>query len=627
MIEAISNQRVPFACIVIGTVFLLTSMLADPARPLVLIPIAICGVPIVYGAVIGVVKDRDITADVLVSVAIVASVLIGEYEAAAEIAVIMQVGAFLEDATVNHANSSLMRLLEIGPRTSRVVRDGIECSVETSEVAVGDVVRVTPGEIIPVDGEVISGSTSVNNSMLTGESIPVDVSMGDRVSSGTVNMYGSIDIMVDRAGDDSTLSRMARLIENADAGKSRIVRTADRWARYIVVVAFAVSIASYIFTGDLYRSVTVLVVFCPCALILATPTAIMAASGNLSRKGIMVKDGGALERLASVDTMLMDKTGTLTMGRVVSHGFVDTGGFGVDRLERLVASVESRSEHPIGKAIAQSIPPGILGETSDFEYVPGRGVSGTVDGMRVSAGNRAFMEERCPEGLDHTASKAAEDTGGVSTVVFAGVDGKTVGYVRLSDVIRDSSGCTVTGLRDLGIRTIMLTGDVQGVARRTADVLGMDDVVWECLPEDKLRAVMGMETDHDVCMVGDGINDAPSLKRASVGIAMGGVGNDMATDASDIVFVDDDISRLPGIVRISRRTLTTIKVGIAFSLILNTIAMVLAVLGLMGPVAGALVHNVGSVIVIIGAAMLLRYDCWGDRGCFGVSGRGSGTAA
>ena len=615
--DAISEQKIPFACIVIGIAALLASFLAEWAWPIVFVPILICGVPIVWGAIVGVVREHDITADVLVSVAIVASVLIGEYDAAAEIAIIMQIGGFLEEATVNHANASIMRLVGMRPVTARVVREGHEATVPVEEVVLGDTVRVIPGEIVPVDGVVLSGTTSVNNSILTGESVPRDVAPGDRVSSGTVNMFGSVDISVDRVGDDTTIARMTRIIENADAGKSRVVRTADRWAVYIVIIAFTVAILSYLAFQDIYRSVTVLVVFCPCALILATPTAIMAAAGNMSKRGILVKDGGAVERMASVDTILMDKTGTLTTGEIVCHGFTSTdAATDAEIIERFVSAVESRSEHPLGRAIA-SAHGGDMEPVEDFAYIPGRGVSGTVRGSRVTAGNEGLMRELCPENLDATLGSAAKVRDKGYTVVFSGIDGRTVGFAVLSDTLKRDSAETVSELKGLGIRTVMLTGDNRHVARRIADSLGMDDVVWECLPEDKLRTVVSMEGERTTCMVGDGINDAPALKRADVGIAMGGIGNEMATESADIVFVDDNVSKIGGVVRLSRRTLLTIKAGITFSIVLNSVAMILAVFGLMGPIAGALVHNIGSVIVIIMAALLLRYECWpspgGDR--------------
>ena len=624
--DAISEQKIPFACIVIGIAALLASFLAEWAWPIVFVPILICGVPIVWGAIVGVVKEHDITADVLVSVAIVASVLIGEYDAAAEIAIIMQIGGFLEEATVNHANASIMRLVGMRPATARVVREGHEATVPVEEVVLGDTVRVIPGEIVPVDGVVLSGTTSVNNSILTGESVPRDVAPGDRVSSGTVNMFGSVDISVDRVGDDTTIARMTRIIENADAGKSRVVRTADRWAVYIVIIAFTVAILSYLAFQDIYRSVTVLVVFCPCALILATPTAIMAAAGNMSKRGILVKDGGAVERMASVDTILMDKTGTLTTGEIVCHGFTSTdAATDAEIIERFVSAVESRSEHPLGRAIA-SAHGGDMEPVEDFAYIPGRGVSGTVRGSRVTAGNEGLMRELCPENLDATLGSAAKVRDKGYTVVFSGIDGRTVGFAVLSDTLKRDSAETVSELKGLGIRTVMLTGDNRHVARRIADSLGMDDVVWECLPEDKLRTVVSMEGERTTCMVGDGINDAPALKRADVGIAMGGIGNEMATENADIVFVDDDVSKIGGVVRLSRRTLFTIKAGITFSIVLNSVAMVMAVFGLMGPIAGALVHNIGSVIVIIMAALLLRYECWPSPGS-DRTGPGGSTAS
>lgn len=626
MKDAILDQKVPFACIAVGAAALFASFAAEWAWPLVFVPILICGVPIVWGAIVGVVREHDITADVLVSVAIVASVIIGEYDAAAEIAIIMQIGGFLEEATVNHANASIMRLAGMRPTTARVVRGGTEEVVPVEQVVLGDTVRIVPGETVPVDGIVVSGSTSIDGSVLTGESVPRDVGPGDRVSSGTMNMYGSVDVTVDRVGEDTTIARMTRIIESADAGKSKVVRTADRWAVYIVVIAFAVAILSYVAFRDIYRSVTVLVVFCPCALILATPTAIMAAAGNMSKRGILVKDGGAVERMASVDTVLMDKTGTLTTGEVVCHGFASTvPDVDPDTLGRYVSAVEARSEHPLGRAIASSCEeehPDVEG----FEYVPGRGVSGIVDGVTVTAGNEGLMRERCPENLDATLEAAVSAQEDGYAVVLAGIDGRTVGFARLSDTVKEDSARAVSDLRGLGLRTIMVTGDSRHVARRTAESLGLDDVVWECLPEDKLRTVSSIEEGGSVCMVGDGINDAPSLRRADVGIAMGGIGNELATESADIVFVDDDVSKLGGVVRLSRRTLLTIRAGIAFSIALNSIAMVLAVFGLMGPIAGALVHNIGSVIVIVMAAMLLRYECWRPSGAVKPTPRTSPTA-
>ena len=607
--EAIIGQKSEFTLIVIGAICIFISLLTDSFGWLLFIPIAICGIPIIWGAIIGVVFERDITADVLVSVAIVASVIIGEYEAAAEVAVIMQIGGFLEEATVSHANSCIAHLRGMKPTEARVIRDGKEEMVDPESLHVRDIVRILPGETVPADGRVSEGTSSIDVSIITGESTPVDVTAGDRVSAGTVNMYGSVDVEVDRVGKDSTLARMARLIEEADANKSRIARTADRWAVYIVVTAFAVSVVTYLLTQDIYRSVTVLVVFCPCALILATPTAIMAAAGNLSKHGILVKDGGALENLSSVDTVMMDKTGTLTAGKVqcVAVRSMDptlTDG----ELAGLVASVESRSEHPLGKAITEFT--GSWDAPEDFIYVPGLGVNGTVGGWEVFAGNRSFLRDSCPECFDAVEEEVSRQEEDGFTVVLIGIDGRTVGYAALSDTLRPSSRFAISQMKTQNIKSILITGDSRQAAQRTSGLLGMDDVIWECLPSDKLRIVSKIDCNNNGCMIGDGVNDAPSLKKATVGIAICNANNDLAMESSDIVFMNDDLSRLPGLIRMAKRTLLTIRIGIAFSLILNTVAMALAVLGIIGPIVGALVHNIGSVIVIIASAMLLRYDPW-----------------
>ncbi|MDO5862171.1 MAG: cation-translocating P-type ATPase [Thermoplasmata archaeon] len=608
--EEIQRQKLPFAAIVIGAACVILALLFEWAEPLYFVVILICGIPIIWGAIMGVLEDHDITADVLVSIAIVAAVLIGEYESAADVAVIMQIGAFLEEATVNRANSQLVKLEGLTPNVARVVSGGRDETVPIEKVRLGDTVRIAPGEIIPVDGVVAVGSSSVDTSMLTGESVPVDIAPGDSVSSGTTNMFGSIDVTVDRVGEDATAARMARMLELASANRSRIVRTADRVAVYIVVIALSVAILTYLFTMDAVRAVTVLVVFCPCALILATPTAIMAAAANMSTRGVLVKNGGALEALAGVDTVLMDKTGTLTTGTMSCMGFESTSDVSAEEIAHLVSSLESRSEHPLGKAIAKY--GNGNSEVEGFEYLPGQGVKGTVDGRSVVAGNARMMADACPEGLDTARVRGSLAESDGYTVIYAGIDGRTVGIAMVADTVRNGSAATISELRDLGLETIMLTGDNGTVAKKVSSSLGMDDVVWECLPEDKLKTVEAISKDHRTCMIGDGINDAPSLKLADVGISMGGIGSRIARDSSDIVFMKDDVSKLPGVIRLSRRTLLTIKVGIAFSLILNTLAMVMAVMGWMGPVAGALVHNIGSVIVIIAAAMLLKHDCWSD---------------
>ncbi|WP_417175223.1 heavy metal translocating P-type ATPase, partial [Adlercreutzia sp.] len=319
------------------------------------IAIVLCGAPIILGAVIGLVTEFDIKADVLVSLALIAAVAIGEDFAAGEVALIMQLGALLEDLTVAKARAGIERLVHLSPRTARIVRDGVETVVAAEDVQVGDVLRVLPGETVAVDGTVLEGRTSIDESVMTGESLPVDKAPGDEVKSGTVNQFGAFDMRAQRVGEDSSLARMIELVQSADAGKAKIVRLADRWATWIVVIALTAAAGTWLVTGEIIRAVTILVVFCPCALVLATPTAIMAAIGNVTKLGVLVREGDALERLAKVRKVAFDKTGTLTYGRpeVVAVGTIEGSKVDEEQLYSLVASAESMSEHPLGKAVVR----------------------------------------------------------------------------------------------------------------------------------------------------------------------------------------------------------------------------------------------------------------------------------
>ena len=677
----------------------------DPAW----IAIALCGLPIILEAVIGLVTAFDIKADVLVSLALIASVAIGEYFAAGEVAVIMQLGGLLEELTVARARAGIERLVDLTPTTARVVQNGSERIVDAAEVREGALVRVLPGETVPVDGVIVDGQTSIDESVMTGEPIPVDKAVGDEAKSGTVNQFGAFTMRATNVGEDSSLARMIRLVQSADAGKAKIVRLADRWATWIVVIALASAAVTWLVTGEIIRAVTILVVFCPCALVLATPTAIMAAIGNLTKLGVLVREGDALERLAQVKRVTFDKTGTLTHGapRVVSvrafsapavanghghegccghhahgadhvHGGVGcehAGGIslppvlGERELYALAAGAERLSEHPLARAIvegfrrgddlgaksasstleqpvgagvangnaadagagttnesaactvakpasrnaagadASTATAGVLEtppEAHDFAMVPGRGVEATVDGRRVLAGNAEFMRERGVRGFVASVARAYEDEG--CTVVHVAVDGFAAGFVALADTVREGASATVAEIKQLGITPVLLTGDHAQAARHIAAQVGVKDVQADCLPEDKLAAIDVYEqAGEPVCMVGDGINDAPALKRAHVGVAMGGVGSDIAVDAADIALVRDDLAAVPHLLALSKRMMTTIRLNMTFSMTLNFAAIVLAMLGILNPVVGALVHNAGSVIVIANSALLLRW--------------------
>lgn len=574
------------------------------------VAIVLCGIPIVLEALIGLITAFDIKADVLVSLALIAAVLIGEDFAAGEVAFIMQLGALLEDVTVARARAGIEKLVHLTPQTARLLLPDGENIVPAGQVRVGDRLRVLPGESIPVDGVITSGQTSINQAVMTGESLPVDKTVGDEVSSGTVNQYGAFEMRATKVGEDSSIQRMIRLVQSADAGKARIVGLADRWATWIVVVALTAAALTWLITGEIIRAVTILVVFCPCALVLATPTAIMAAIGNATRHGFLVREGDALERLAAVRKIAFDKTGTLTYGtpRVVA---VASNLAGLDRagLYALAAGAEQLSEHPLGKAVVAGYREENSGEIApaeSFEMLPGRGVSAVVDGRRVLAGNPQLLADHGVAVSPDAERQRLLEEG--ATMIYVAVDGVFAGYLALSDTLRAESAATIAALEAAGVRPVLLTGDHESAAGAIAARLGIREVRAGCLPEDKLEEIGRWQRDGvHVCMIGDGVNDAPALKKADVGIAMGGVGSDIAVEAADIALVDDKVKELPHLMALSRRMMTTIRMNLTFSMGLNFLAIFLAMAGTLNPVVGALVHNAGSVAVILNSALLLKW--------------------
>lgn len=569
------------------------------------VSVILCGIPIIMEAVIGLLSSFDIKADVLVSIALIASLCIGETFAAGEVAFIMQLGALLEEMTVAKARAGIEKLVHLTPQTARIITDGKEKIVPSEEVKVGDILRVIPGETIPVDGVIISGQTSVNQAVMTGESLPVDKTVGDEVSSGTVNQFGAFEMKASKVGEDSSIQRMIKLVRSADAGKAKIVGIADRWATWIVIIALTAAALTWIFSGEIIRAVTILVVFCPCALVLATPTAIMAAIGNATKHGFLVREGDALERLAAVDRITFDKTGTLTYGTPEVVDVISLSEYDSDEVYAFAASAEQNSEHPLGKAILRCY--GKTPVTAEhFNMIPGEGVTAVVDGKSVKAGNMMLMGEE-PLTSEQTAEVEKYLNKG-STVVYVSVDNVLAGYIVLSDTIRSESSEMISSLNDLGVQPVLLTGDNNNAATSIANKLNIQQVYSACLPEDKLSHIEDLQHEgNKVCMIGDGINDAPALKKANVGIAMGGVGSDIAVDAADIVLVDDEIKELPHLFSLSKKMMSTIKLNLSFSMGLNFLAIVLAITGLLGPVIGALVHNAGSVIVILNSSLLLKW--------------------
>ena len=600
------------AFLVLGGVSLLFSFFGtfpvDPAW----LAILLCGIPILKEAAVGLVTRFDIKADVLVSLALIASVAIGEIFAAGEIAFIMQLGSLLEELTVARARAGIEKLVHLTPRTARRLTPDGEETVPAEAVAVGDVLRVLPGETIPVDGVVRSGQTAVNQAVMTGESLPVDKGPGDEVFSGTVNQFGAFEMEAAKVGEDSSIQRMIRLVQSADAGKAKIVGIADRWATWIVVIALTAAALTWLITGQVIRAVTILVVFCPCALVLATPTAIMAAIGNATRHSFLVREGDALERLARVGKAAFDKTGTLTCG-VPEVAAVRALSPEVDEAQvyAWLARAERSSEHPLGKAVVRCWREKTGEEPApadSFRALPGRGLKAELDGRSILAGNRKLLEEAGVTIPPEAEARAGAFLSQGCTLIWLAADGVPAGFAALADTVRKEAGDTIAGLRAAGVEPVLLTGDNERAAAHIAGELSIGEYRSGCLPEDKLNWIdQAQRAGTQVCMVGDGINDAPALKKAFVGIAMGGVGSDIAVDAADIALVNDDIKELPHLIALSRRMMSTIRLNLTFSMALNFAAIVLAMTGILNPVVGALVHNAGSVAVILNSSLLLKW--------------------
>jgi len=603
---------------IIGGIFLVASLilmlmnitvLFDPAWVTVLI----CGLPLLYLAISRIIFNKGISkisSALLISIAMIASIVIGELFAAGEVAFIMAIGGILEDKTAQRARKGIKQLISLAPERGRRIVDGNEEMTPVEEIKKDDVLRVLPGEAVPVDGEIISGNTSVDQSIITGESLPVDKTAGDSVFCGTINRFGSIDIKATKVGEDSSLQKLIRMVQEAENNKAPMQRIVDKWAAWLVPVALAIAVITYLITWDIVRAVTILVVFCPCALALATPTSIMAAIGQATKHGVIIKSGDALERMGKVDTVAFDKTGTLTHGNLAVSDVIsfDTGMSDNDLLS-LTASAESYSEHPLGKAIVTHAKE--LGVTiqpiSDFRMIPGKGVSAGVGGRNVLCGSSSWLRENSVEiGDNISASLERLRKQGKATVLVSN-GGNCKGIVALSDTLRAAAKNMVQELKQTRATAVLLTGDNRQAADYFAEQVGIESVYAELLPAQKVERIQELQKEgRNVCMIGDGVNDAPALKTADVGVAMGSMGSDIAIEAADIALMGDDISKIPYLKRLSNATVKLIKFNISLSMLINFAAIILSVLALLNPITGALVHNVGSVLVVLNAALL--YD-------------------
>jgi heavy metal translocating P-type ATPase len=582
----------------------------DPAWGAVIIS----GIPLVYLAISRLINEKWISSALLITIAMVASLLIGQIFAAGEVAFIMALGALLEDYTVDRAKNGLKKLINLTPQKGRKVittpNASYEEIVNVDEIKLKDTLRVLPGEVIPVDGKIIKGNTSIDQSIMTGESLPVDKKENDEVFCGTMNLYGSIDIEATSLGEDSSLQKLIDMVKEAENKQAPTQRIADKWATWLVPVALFIAIAAYFFTGDIIRAVTVLVVFCPCALILATPTSIMAAIGQATKYGVMIKSGEALENLGKTNTIAFDKTGTLTYGDLEVSNIIPTKeNLTKEELIKTTAISELRSEHPLAKAIIKYTKENNLeiSEPEEFMMIPGKGVKSSINNQEIYCGNINFIKENSIK-IDEKIKLIMDDltNQGKANIIVANSN-ETLGVIALSDTLREDAKEMIENLQALNTNIVLLTGDNIQAANYFSKQVGISNVHADLLPNDKVSEIQKIKDNNEmVAMIGDGVNDAPALKTANISVAMAKVGSDIAIDAADVALLGDDIQKIPYLKKLSNATLKNIHFNIALSMCINAVAIVCSVMGLLNPVTGALVHNVGSCIVVANAGLL--YD-------------------
>lgn len=599
-----NENKIKLICIVLSAISIIISLILkqnnlleniiiDPAW----VAIILCGLKIIVGAIIGIIKDHDITADLLVSLAIIGSLILKEYFAAGEVALIMEIGSLLEDLTASKAQKGIQKLIKISPKKAIIIENNNKHEVLIEEVKENDILEVKAGENIPVDGIIILGETSIDQSNMTGESIPLYKSINDEVISGTINLDGVILIKATKSAENSSLQRMIKLASSSDAQKAKIVRKANKWAAYLVIISLLTALITGLVIGlinkDFWlgfkRAVTILVVFCPCAFVLATPTAISAGIGNASKNGILVQSGEALERISASNIVVFDKTGTLSKGKpVVTKIEVINQKYDNEEIVKIAASGEIFSSHPLAKAIVE-YEKNSLYEIKDHKTISGKGISFKIDNNKYFVGK--LIEK-------HKVSN--------STQVAVYLCNELLGIIYLEDELKENAREIIEALHKMKKKIIMLTGDSDEVASRYAKDLNIDEYMANCSPIDKMEYIKKLEKEgNKVSMFGDGVNDSLALRTAYAGIAMGGIGSDVAIESSDAVIIKDNLDAIPYLFEISKKTQNRITINLIISLVLNFIAVTLSILGILNTVTGALFHNCGSVAVVISAFLLL----------------------
>ncbi|KPL23852.1 MAG: hypothetical protein AMJ93_03715 [Anaerolineae bacterium SM23_84] len=574
------------------------------------------GSPIFLLAARGIMKG-DLTAGVMVSVAMIAALFIGEYSAAALVAFMMMFGEMLENFTIARADDALKELAALIPAQVTLLRDGQTIVIPIDQVHVGDVLLVRNGERIPVDGVVTTGQAAVDEATITGESIPVDKKAGDAVFAGTINTAGTLEVQAQKLGRDTTLGTIVRLVEEAQQTQAPAQRLANRYAQYLVPVTFAIAIVVFLVTGELVRSVTVLVVVCPCALVLATPTALVAAIGNAARSNVIVKTGAHMEALGKIDVIAFDKTGTLTVGQpqVVHIAALDEAT--PDQVLTHAASAEMASEHPLGRAIVEAAAAHDLAipQAQATQVLTGFGVLAESDGKHIAVGNRALLRSLGIELSPEHSTLVADLEARGHTVIPVAIDQHIVGLIALADVVRPEAAATIRALKAVGVqKTVMISGDNSAVVQSVARQLDVDEFHAEMLPAQKLEMIRNMQSENlSVAYVGDGVNDAPALAVAGIGIAMGATGTDLALETADVALMRDDMQSLPHLIALSRESLRTIRISVLFSMSMNLLSLGLSTLGIIGPALGAVMHELSALPVLAFSARLVSYRSRADE--------------
>jgi Cd2+/Zn2+-exporting ATPase/Cu+-exporting ATPase len=590
--------------------------------PLVLLAVLAGGLPIFVSAARGA-RARQINADLLMSVAIIAATALGEFISAALIVFFMSIAHFLENFTTEKSRAAIRHLIALAPTTARVMRDDAEIETPIAALRAGDVIVIRPGERLPADGAVIEGASAVDQSPITGESLPVEKRAGDSVFAGSVNQRGALQVRVSRVGRDSMLGKIIRLVEEAEAAKAPVQKFADRYSAIYLPVVIGASLITFALTQNPTNAIAVLVVACPCAIALATPLAVVAGVGRAASQGILIKGGLYLESLAKINTLVMDKTGTLTFGRprvtdVEISDFTRSVQISNPQSEiqnlkseilRLAAVAEKYSEHPLASAILdEARARGIeVAAPESFEVVAGQGVVARLNGNQIAFGNRRLMDARAialDELLDERVAQLEREG---KTVMYLSDNHRVAGLIAVADVVRDEVPRALDELRRAGIREmILLTGDNARVASALAQQLGVEQRA-DMLPQDKIAFVRDLQArGKRVAMIGDGINDAPALAQANVGIAMGVAGTDVAMDAAHVALMTDDWSHIPVALRLARKTFRTIQQNIAFGLFFNVAGLLLASTGIFTPVMAAAAQSLPDVAVFLNSSRVLR---------------------